>query len=246
MPDSTVVGAARRRPGRRTLALLTIPIVGLIVMSNIGNALAPDLVNSHPLLLLALNSQNRSLILATNQLDAVSYYGMGTVRLLVSDPLFFLLGYWYGDTALEWMVQRTKTFGHTLRQWEGWFSKAAYPIVFVAPNQYVCMFAGAAGMSLPGFFITNLAGTVARLYLIRRLGDAFDQPIDDLLGWIRDHRGPLLVVSILVTLVFAFLELRGGGPGITELEDLAEEADAEAESEATAAAEGDPAADRED
>ena len=201
-------------------------------MSNIGNALAPDLVNSHPLLLLALNSQNRSLILATNQLDALSYYGMGTVRLLVSDPLFFLLGYWYGDTAMQWMEQRTKTFGHTLRQWEGWFGKAAYPVVFVAPNQYVCMFAGAAGMSLPGFFITNLAGTIARLYLIRRLGDAFDQPIEDVLSWISDHRVPLLAVSISITVIFVIAELRGGGPRITELEDLAEEAEAKAEADA--------------
>lgn len=229
MPDSSAVGPERARPGRRTLALLTIPIVGLIVLSNLGNALAPDLVNSHPLLLLALNSSNRSLLLVTNKLDAVSYYCVGTLRLLVSDPLFFLLGHWYGDTAMRWMEQRTKTFGNTLRQWEGWFAKAAYPIVFLAPNQYVCMFAGAAGMSVPGFVVTNVSGTVARLYLIRRLGDAFDRPIDDLLHWISDHRGPLLVGSILLTLVFAIGELRGGGPGITELEDLAEEAEAAAE-----------------
>ena len=57
-----------------------------------------------------------------------------------------------------------------------WFGKAAYPLVFIAPNNPICLFAGAAGMSLPGFFVANLAGTLARLYLIRRLGDAFDRP----------------------------------------------------------------------
>ena len=50
-----------------------------------------------------MNARNRNLILVTNQLDAVSYYGVATVRLLLSDPLFFLIGYWYGDTALTWM-----------------------------------------------------------------------------------------------------------------------------------------------
>jgi membrane protein DedA with SNARE-associated domain len=219
----------RKRPGRGTLALLTIPIVVLIGMSNLGNALTPTLVDEHPLLLLALNSQNRVLILTTNQLDAWSYYLVGTLRLLVSDPLFFLIGYWYGDTALEWMERRTKSFGHTLRQWEKGFRRASYALVFFAPNQWICLFAGAAGMRVQTFFAVNLAGTLGRLYLIRRLGDTFERPIDDVLDWVADHRGPLLAISIAVTLVFAINELRGGGPGLEELEDLAEEHDAERE-----------------
>src|SRR5262245_8662835 len=111
MPDSAAVATdpapERTRPGRGTLALLTVPIVALIVPTNIGNALAPELVDKHPLLLIALNSQNRNLLLVTNQLDAWSYYLMGTARLLVADPLFFLVGYWYGDVALDWMERRT-------------------------------------------------------------------------------------------------------------------------------------------
>jgi membrane protein DedA with SNARE-associated domain len=231
VPDFGVVEPARTRPGRGVLALLTIPIVGFIAMANIGNALAPTLVDEHPLLLVALNSQNRNLILTTNALDAWSYYLVGTARLLVSDPLFFLLGYWYGDSALEWMERRTKSFGATLRQWEKGFRRASYPLVFFAPNQWICLFAGAAGMQVTGFFAVNLAGTLARLYLIRRLGDTFEQPIDGVLDWISDHRGPLLVASIALTLVYAAFELRGGGPGLTELEDIAEEADAEHEQE---------------
>lgn len=222
MPDSATVDPDRERPGRKTLALLTIPIVGLIILSNVGSALAPELVDKHPLLLLALNSQNRHLILTTNSLDAWSYYLVGTLRLLVADPLFFLLGHWYGDAAIEWMERRTKTFGEVMREWEHIFRRASYAIVFFAPNQYVCMFAGAAGMGVKGFFITNIVGTIARLYLIRRLGEAFDEPLDDVLGWIGDNRGPLLIASILMTAVFVVKEMRGG-PGLEELEDIAEE-----------------------
>lgn len=225
MPDSPVVEPVRERPGRKTLALLTIPIVGLIVLSNIGSALAPTLVNDHPLWLLALNSQNRHLILTTNSLDAWSYYLVGTARLLVADPLFFLLGHWYGDAALQWLEKRTKTFGQMIRDWEHLFRHASYPIVFFAPNQYVCMFAGAAGMSVRGFWLTNLVGTVARLYLIRRIGESFEAPLDDVLGWIGDHRGPLLILSLATTAIFLVNEMRGGGPGLDELEDLAEAAE---------------------
>lgn len=203
--------------------LLGVPIVVLIVMSNLGNALAPELVDRHPLLLLALNSQNRNLILTTNQLDAWSYYLVGSARLLVADPFFFLIGYWYGDVAIEWLERRTKTFGEVVRQWEGWFSKAAYPLLFVAPNNPICVFAGASGMSVTAFFVVNLSGTLARLYLIRWLGEEFEAPIDDVLGFVADYRTPLLVASVVLAVVLMGSELRGSRRTVEELEELAEE-----------------------
>ncbi len=236
MPDSTSVATdpepradagERRPPGKHTLKVLAVPIVGLIILSNVGNALAPDLVNRHPLQLIAMNSSNRNLILVTNQLDAVSYYLVGCLRLLVADPLFFLIGYWYGDTALQWMEERTKTFGRTLRQWERWFGKAAYPIVFIAPNQYICMFAGAAGMSAVGFFATNIAGTLTRLYLIRRLGATFESPIDRVLDFIGDYRTPLLIASIALFAFTTVNELRRGKGELDSLADAVDDAEPE-------------------
>jgi membrane protein DedA with SNARE-associated domain len=226
MPDSAAVATRkldRTPPGPHTLKLLAIPIVGLIVLSNVGDALAPDLVNSHPLRLIAMNARNRNLILVTNQLDAASYYIVGSIRLLIGDPIFFLVGYWYGDTALEWMEQRTKSFGGMLRQWESWFGKAAYPLVVIAPNQYICLFAGAAGMSVTGFAVANVVGTFGRLYLIRRLGEAFERPIDDVLDFIARYRGPLLVLSISLFTIVLLRELRQGKQELETLEDAIEE-----------------------
>src|SRR5918995_1969726 len=187
---------SRRRPSRRALTAIVVPLVTLVVLGYVGDASAATLVDRHPAWLIALNARNRNLALATNYLDAWTYYGVGTARLLISDPLFFLLGYWYGDAAVSWMERRTKTWGQMLRQFERWFGKAAYPIIFIAPNSYVCLFAGAAGMPLRAFFAVNVAGTVARLWLVRRFGEAFEAPIDDLVGWIGDHRIPLLVLSV--------------------------------------------------
>jgi membrane protein DedA with SNARE-associated domain len=223
MPDSAVVATAPHPPGRRTLTLLTVPIVGLVILNNVGDALAPTLVDHHPLLLIAMNSRNRNLLLVTNHLDAWSYYLVATLRLGISDPLFFLIGYWYGDRAMDWMEQRTRTVGRTLRQWEGWFAKAAYPLVFLAPNNPICLFAGAAGMSVPGFFVANLTGTLARLYAIRWLGKAFTAPIDHVLKFIADYRTPLLVGTIALAVVFVLAELRGGGPALEALEEAADE-----------------------
>ncbi|MGK2949083.1 MAG: DedA family protein [Acidimicrobiales bacterium] len=204
-------------PGKHTLKLLVAPIILLVIASNVGDALATTLATTNPLALIALNARTRNLVLVTNQLDALSYYTVATVRLLVSDPLFFLLGYWYGDAAVRWMEKRTRTFGDTLRQVERWFGKAAYPLVFLMPNNYICLFAGAAGMSVAGFFIANIAGTVVRLYLIRRLGEAFEAPIDDLLAFLADYRIPLLVASVALVALVSWWETRKGSSEVDAL-----------------------------
>ena len=124
MPDSAFVatdGTDRKRPpGRHTLKILLVPIVVLVVLNNVGDMIQPTLVDTHPLLLVAMNARNRNLILVTNHLDAWSYYIVATLRLLLSDPLFFLIGYWYGDTAIAWMEsERRRTASRCARSRAG-------------------------------------------------------------------------------------------------------------------------------
>jgi membrane protein DedA with SNARE-associated domain len=218
-------GASRPRPSRRALSFVVVPLIAMVIMSWVGDALAPTLVDTHPAWLIALNARNRNLILVTNLLDPWTYYGVGIVRLLLSDPLFFLLGVWYGDAAVEWMERRTHTWGQMMRQTQGWFSKAAYPIIFIAPNNPICLFAGAAGMPLRAFFAVNIAGTVTRLWLIRRFGEAFESPIDDVLDFIRDYRIPLLILSVVMVIVSIALETKKGETEITALTRLDDEID---------------------
>jgi membrane protein DedA with SNARE-associated domain len=215
----------RHPASKRTLTLVVAPIVVLIIASNVGDALTTTLATTHPLTLVALNSRNRILVLVTNQLDALSYYGVATLRLMVSDPLFFLLGHWYGEAAVTWMEKRTRTFGGTMRQAERWFGKAAYPLVLIAPNNFICLFAGAAGMSVAGFLFTNLAGTLLRLYLIRRVGETFEAPIGDVLDFLRDYRIPLLILSVVLVLATSLLELRKGDSEIDAVMRLDEDLD---------------------
>jgi membrane protein DedA with SNARE-associated domain len=217
-----------RRPSRRVVAAVGLPLIALVIAGYIGDAAAPTLVDTHPAWLVALNPRNRNLVLVTNSLDAWTYYGLGTFRLLLTDPAFFLLGYWYGDAAVRWMERRTRTWGDMLRQLEQWFGKAAYPLIFAAPNNYICLFAGAAGMPLKAFFAVNVAGTVTRLYLIRRFGEAFESPIDDVVDWIGDNRGPLLIVTVALVLISIALEVKRGETEVTSLAHLDDELEAAA------------------
>ncbi len=230
-------GRPDRRPSKRAVTVVAIPIIALIVCTNIGDATAPTLVDTHPAWLVALNPRNRNLVLVTNQLDAWAYYGIATARLLASDPLFFLLGWWYGDAAITWMEKRTRTWGKSLRKAESWFSKAAYPLIFVAPNQYICLFAGAAGMPVGAFFAVNIAGTLTRLYLIRKFGTVAEGPLDSIVDWIGDHRAPLLVLTVGITVLSILLEARRGETEVSAIAHLDDELEAEADSAAARRAE---------
>ena len=168
----------------------------MVIASWTADALFPTLVKHHPLLLITLSSRSRNLALVTNQLDALSYYGVGGLRLLVSDPFFFLLGHWYGDAATTWLEKRSPTYGGYLRSAERWFGKAAYPLVFLAPNNFICLFAGASRMRVPVFLALNISGTIVRLYVIRRIGETFSDPLADFTDFVARYRWQILPITV--------------------------------------------------
>ena len=219
------------RPNRSRVALVVAPIVALIVAAYVGDALTTTWADRHPLWLVLLNARSRVLVLTTNQLDTVTYYVAASLRLLASDPLFYLLGRWYGDAMIVWVEKRSKTFGEQIRLYERAFAKAAYPLVFIMPNPYICVFAGASGMRLGAFFTLNIAGTVARLYLIRVVGEAFDEPIQAVLRFFARYRVPLFVISTALVVFIIWNDRRQGKDEIGSMLDLAEHPPDEPEAE---------------
>ena len=171
-------------------------LIAFVVAANLANAFFSVLVDDRPLLFIAMNAQNRNLALASGLLDPWSFYIVGFLRLLAPDPLFFLLGRWYGDAAIRWMERTAPTYGGLLRQLEQWFDKARVPIVAFAPNNPICLFAGASGMSWGAFLAANMVGTAGRLFLIRTFSNVFEGPLGSVRAFISDYRWPLLAVSM--------------------------------------------------
>ncbi len=190
----------------------------MVVAQNVASVIWASLVDTHPLWLLTLSSLNRYLVLTTNQLDAWSYYTVATLRLLAPDPLFYLLGMWYGASAIGWMERRLPSVGQSLRMLETAFTKARYAVVFVAPNNPVCLLAGAALMRPVPFFLTNLAGTLTRLALIRAFGDVFSSPLRSVTDFVGEYRWYVVAGSAALFALMFLADRRRGGP--SELEAL--------------------------
>ncbi|HWJ98663.1 MAG TPA: VTT domain-containing protein [Acidimicrobiales bacterium] len=211
-------------------------LVFLVVMSNLGNILFASFVNEHPGWLIAMNASNRNLALASNNLDPLAFYGIGFLRLFAPDLFFFWIGRWYGDAAIRWMERKAPTYGELLRQLETWFDKARFAVVAIAPNNPVCLFAGAAGMTYAAFLVADVVGTIVRLVLIRAFSSVFEDLLGSIKDFIGDYRWPITVLSIVLVGLTIWSDRRGGRDGIGDLVNLEEgmaEAEAELEGEAT-------------
>jgi membrane protein DedA with SNARE-associated domain len=194
---------------RRTLTLLVTPIVVLVLGGFVASATFPELREDHPLWLIALEPRNRNLLLVANDVDFVPFLLLAVFRKLLSDPLFFLLGYLYGQNALRW-VERVYGGGEVGSWIERMFRKAAYPLVFLAPGALVCALAGVTKMKPKVFVILNVAGTATVVVALRLFAGVIEDPIRDVTDWLDRNSRRLLIVSVGITALYIWMMVRQG------------------------------------
>jgi membrane protein DedA with SNARE-associated domain len=185
-----------------------------------GSALAPQLVDNNPRALIALNPSNPNLILVSNQMSDVWFFTIGFFRLVASDPFNYLIGFHFGDQAFSWLQRRSRTYGPYIRDMERYFRRFAVPIVFMAPNNVVCIIAGGIGMKTRTFLLANATGTLFRLILINRFGVRFESPIGSVVDFIAENRVYFLVASIGLIAWTVLGEFRGDNTELSSLREL--------------------------
>lgn len=220
--------APRTRPERRRLRLLLGFIVVVTITNMIGDVLAAGLVEKHPLWLISLNSRKRWILAVVPHTDVAPFFVVAVLRQLLSDPVYYALGRWYGDAGARWIEKKMGEGGSVIRWLESGFAKASWPMVAIFPNHIICMLAGASGMPPAIFYALNLGGTIALIAIFRTFGDVFGGPIGAVTGFLNDYRLPIMAVSfVLVALNFALNKKQGKSEleSVSELErELEEEA----------------------
>lgn len=230
---------ARPTPSRRVLWLLLGPIIALSVAGMLADWFAPALVNDHKLLQMFLNPRNRYLATAavgdpesgTQPVDVVPFFVVGFLRLVLTDPLFYLLGYFYGDAGLRWMERKLEgrkpdapdDEPGAIRMLEKLFAKAAYPIVLLMPNGYICMMAGATGMRPAVFMTLNIAGTAGRLVAIRTGAHLIQDQLNAFLGFVREYQWWLTGLSVTIGVWQFLLSRRRGKSDIESISAIEQE-----------------------
>jgi membrane protein DedA with SNARE-associated domain len=213
--------------------------VALAVVGMVADVLGPALITERPLLQIALNPRNRYLVLGAVQIAVVPFFVVAFVRLVLTDPLFYVLGRQYGDGALDWVERQTGGAG-TIPMLVRWFSKASHVVLVVAPSGYVCLLAGATGMGPRIFAALNVLGTVGRLILIWFLAAAVEDTLLDIVSWVQRYQWWLVGASFLLVSLQSRRKAERGeleSPAAIEQEIL----EAEARQRAPEAGDGPPA-----
>jgi membrane protein DedA with SNARE-associated domain len=214
-PASTAEEAQEiAKPSRRTLGFIVAGIVTLFGAGAVGVAFHPVLINEHPLLLVALDPRDRWIVAAVAEnVDFWPLLAWSTFRKLIGDPLFYLLGYLYGDNAVRWAEKRLGPAGEVARGAERWFKKAPWVWVMLFPGIPVCTLAGAIRMNVLWFLTLNLVGTIIRVCIIYEFAGLpfIEGPVDAVTGFYGDNVSWLLPLSIGLTAVWVFFESRRGG-----------------------------------
>jgi len=215
--------AAPARPSRRRLYMLLVPIVVLTGLAYAGDIFAAGLVERHPLWLIALNTRKRYLALVVPHTDALSFFVVGTIRQVFSDPLFYLLGRWYGDAGVRWLERKMGESGSMVRFMERGFAKASWPMVALFPNALICMLAGASAMPVWLFLVLNVGGTIAAMFVLRAFGDVFGAPLEAVTGFLDRYRWQLIAASAILFGLNALLNRKQGKPALESVQSIERE-----------------------
>lgn len=213
----------RPAPSRRTLTLIVGPIIAVVVIGTLGNMFHPSLLKNHPLLLVAMEPRNRYLLLVADKVSFVPFLLVATVRRLISDPLFYLLGYLYGDAGVRWIERKMGDSSGLVRGMERGFAKAAPLMVFLFPGAIVCVLAGATGMSPLLFLALNVAGTITMVSLLYRFAEFFDGPLGAVNGFYADNNKTLTIISVVATLLWLVMQRRQGKAELESISTIEEE-----------------------
>lgn len=200
------------RPPRWLLPVAIPLLVAMVAANQVGQAMIAQWAERHPAWLFALNARSTIALLVTNQLDAFSYYTIGLGRLLSSDPILFAIGYFYGDEVLRWTEKKMGQDAYRgLAWWEKAFHAARWPMVAFAPNNIICLLAGASRMALVPFLVLNIAGSFVRLWAMRAFGDIFSGPVSQVTGFLTRWRWPLTAVLVGILVLQWWLSRNQGG-----------------------------------
>ena len=231
-------------PPRWFLPAVGASIVALIVANNVGNvvwscAVVSDpgkassmctwpVINAfadNPLGLLALNSSNKYLLATSVLTSWLPYTIVALVRLMLPDPLFYLLGYVYRGRALGWARQVFPGMDPLFDQFEhegGSTRRLLDVAVFIAPNNPVCLLAGVAAMPWRRFLLLSVSGTIGRIALMRALGLIFEDQIKDLLDIVARYQRWFTIGSVVLVVLFLIYQVvgrRGLVGGVESLDD---------------------------
>jgi membrane protein DedA with SNARE-associated domain len=195
--------------------ILIAGVVGLYVLGLTTTALTSSLLKEERFLgLIALSPRYRNIVLGASKIDLGPFMLVSVARLLASDPLYFLIGKYFGDSALRWferLMGGADSGGKLISTTERWFhikgGRVAIVLSAFFAGPIVCILAGAAKMKARRFFVLDFFGTIAIVVLLR----LFAKPLEPVVEFVIDVNKRYWKWLTLGAIGFVILSLARGG-----------------------------------
>lgn len=186
----------------RRLHLLVFAVsVAITIAGVFAAAFAPILVRDAPLLLLVLQPTSAQMLLVSAKVDLVPFVVVASLRRLLSDFTFFLLGVWYGERAVAWIKRKAGSRRGFIEGVERVFPTVAPPLIFFFVSPPVSVLAGATGMRLRFFVALKLVGTLVIVFAHRFIADAASGPLATAVRFIERNAVWLTAITMLLTML---------------------------------------------
>lgn len=210
-------------PGPPRLERRLIVVGGIVILSYVGGliglALLPLLASKQPLLLMLIYPVSGALFLIAPKFDPVTFVALATVRRVVIHVLFYLLGYWYGDRALSWVVQRGGSDARGMAALvQRFFGRFGWAIVTIFPGPLPSALAGSTRMRWPLFLALDLLGTIVSVAIVRVAATAASGPLATVLRFIDQNSRWLTVITVVATVAWVLIQQMRQGKQEEELE----------------------------
>ena len=203
-PDPASSSPAITDADRRRMQLLAAVPVGFALAAYAGQIFFAALIARAPLVLLSLNATDPILIGVAHQAPLWAFMAIGVIRLFITDPFLYRLGYDYGPHAKAYLAAELGPRSRVIRtmDWlERWFPRAGWLLLFAVPGYPMCLLSGIARMRQLSFVVVNLAGTFTRLALVWWVADLFSGPLGAVIRFINRYSIPVTVAMFVLVAV---------------------------------------------
>ena len=190
------------RPAWAPLAV--VAFVGLVVCSNVANAVWAGWIVDHPERVLLLSSRVRYLAFAVAaDIGVVPYVVIGFVRLAAAFVVCHLIGRAYRDDVLRLFTRYLGVTPEAIDTYHRGLDKAETVIIpFFVGSNLIAALTGIRRTAPARLAVLLSAGIAARLALYWWLAKAFREPLERVLEWVdRYDRWVILASVVLVILV---------------------------------------------
>lgn len=186
----------------RRLAFASAAIAACYGLGFLGLALLPLLARDRPHLLILLNPTTAVLLLVSARLDLASFLALATLRRVAFHVVFFLLGAWYGRTAVRWVEGRSGRASRFVAFIERAFVRLRWPVILIWPGPLPSVLAGAGQMKFAHFLALDLVGTVLSVLIARYAAGVAADPLGTALRFSDAHAVPLTIASVAATAIW--------------------------------------------